>query len=207
MKTPAHFWDKIARKYAAQPIKDPAAYEKKLEITRGYFTPDMQLLEIGCGTGSTAVKHAPHVTHIRAVDISEKMLEVGRERAAEAGIENIEFECSPIEDMDLPETTYDMVLAMSILHLLEDRQTAMRRIYGSLKPGGLFISSTVCVKNGFGILGFLIPVLRLIGLAPFVASFSSDDLEADFRAAGFDIEMNTKPGHKGVAFMVARKPA
>lgn len=206
MGSTAKFWDKIAPKYAAQPIKDEKAYAQKLEITQGYFTPDMNILEIGCGTGSTAIKHAPHVNHIRAVDVSSKMLEVAHDRAAEAGVSNVTFECSTIEDLELAPESYDVALALSILHLLEDRQTAIRRIYEALKPGGRFVTSTVCVKDGFGLLGFLIPVMRLVGLAPFVATFTAKELEADFRTAGFEVEMNTKPGHKGVAFMVLRKP-
>lgn len=206
MGNSAKFWDKIAQKYAAQPIKDEKAYAQKLETTQGYFTPEMNILEIGCGTGSTAIKHAPHVHHIRAVDISAKMLEVAHDRAAEAGISNVTFECSTIEDMELEAESYDMALALSILHLLEDRQTAIRHIYDALKPGGRFVTSTVCVKDGFGLLGFLIPVMRLVGLAPFVASFKAEELENDFRAAGFEVEIHTKPGHKGVAFMVLKKP-
>lgn len=206
MGSSAKFWDKIAPKYAKQPIKDEKAYAEKLEITQGYFTPDMNVLEIGCGTGSTAVKHARHVNHIRAVDVSPKMLEVAHDRAAEAGISNVTFECSTIEDLDLKPESYDMALALSILHLLEDRHTAIGRIYAALKPGGRFVTSTVCVKDGFGLLGMLIPVMQLIGLAPFVAKFTAAELEADFKAAGFEVEMNTRPGHKGVAFMVLKKP-
>ncbi len=44
------FWDKIAESYSKQPIADEAAYEKKLQVTREYFHPDMEVLEIGCGT-------------------------------------------------------------------------------------------------------------------------------------------------------------
>lgn len=206
MGSSAKFWDKIAQKYAAQPIKDEQAYAKKLEITQGYFSPDMSILEIGCGTGSTAIKHAPHVSQIRAVDVSPKMLEVAHDRAAEAGVSNVTFECSTVEDMDLKPESYDMALALSILHLLEDRQTAIQRIFAALKPGGRFVTSTVCVKDGFGLLGMLIPVMQFIGMAPFVAKFTATELEADFIKAGFEVEMNTKPGHKGVAFMVLKKP-
>lgn len=207
MVSSAKFWDKIARKYGAQPIRDEEAYAKKLELTQSYFAPDMELLEIGCGTGSTAIKHAGHVKHIRAVDISSEMIAIGKERAAEANADNITFECSTIEDMALSPDSYDMVLGLSIVHLLEDRHTAIRRIFESLKPGGRFVSSTVCIKDGFGLLGMLIPVMQFFGKAPFVAKFSTAELEADFRAAGFEIEHNSKPGHKAVAFMVVRKPA
>ena len=68
------FWDKVAERYSKKPVADEAAYQTKLRVTREYFRPDMQVLEIGCGTGSTAIAHAPFVEHICATDISPKMM-------------------------------------------------------------------------------------------------------------------------------------
>ena len=67
------FWNKRADKYSKQPVPDEDAYRKKLEKTREYFRPDMDVLEIGCGTGSTAIAHAPYVRHILATDFSSRM--------------------------------------------------------------------------------------------------------------------------------------
>jgi cyclopropane fatty-acyl-phospholipid synthase-like methyltransferase len=44
----------------------------------------MELLEFGCGTGGTAIIHAPHVKHIRAIDISPRMIEIAKSRAEAA---------------------------------------------------------------------------------------------------------------------------
>ena len=75
------FWNKVAERYSKQPIADEAAYQKKLQITREYFQPDMEILEFGCGTGSTAIAHAPYVKHIQAIDISSKMIEIAQGKA------------------------------------------------------------------------------------------------------------------------------
>lgn len=207
MRSKAKFWNKIAKKYAAQPIKDEATYEKKLEITQSYFTPDMHLLEIGCGTGSTAIRHAPLVSHIRAVDVSEKMLSIGHDRAAKAKVSNITFECNTVDATEMKHETYDMVLALSLLHLLENRQETISRVYNTLKPGGLFVTSTACLMDGFGWLRFMIPVMQFFGRAPYVAFFSASDLETEFRGAGFEVEHNWQPGPQKGVFMVLRKPA
>jgi len=61
MDQSAKFWDKIAERYSKRPIADEAAYEKKLQVTREYFRPDMEVLEFACGTGSTAIEVAPLV--------------------------------------------------------------------------------------------------------------------------------------------------
>ena len=67
MDRSAKFWDRIAKRYAKRPVADDAAYQKKLEITQSYFQPHMEVLEIGCGTGSTAITHAPNVKRIAAI--------------------------------------------------------------------------------------------------------------------------------------------
>jgi SAM-dependent methyltransferase len=68
------FWDKRADKYSQRPIADETTYQKKLEITRKYFREDMEVLEIGCGTGSTAIAHAPYVKHSLDVVMAHNLL-------------------------------------------------------------------------------------------------------------------------------------
>ena len=68
----AKFWDRIAERYARTPVADETSYKKKLQITQDYLRPGMEVLEFGCGTGSTALIHAPYVKHIHAIDISSK---------------------------------------------------------------------------------------------------------------------------------------
>mgnify|MGYP001231838851 CR=1 FL=1 len=48
------FWDKSAEKYAAQKVADEETYRIKLERTGALFTPEMTVMEFGCGTGTTA---------------------------------------------------------------------------------------------------------------------------------------------------------
>ena len=51
MTDAATFWDKIAPKYAKDPINDVASYEYTLGRTLSYLTEDDSVLELGCGTG------------------------------------------------------------------------------------------------------------------------------------------------------------
>ena len=91
MNRESEFWNKRADNYAKRPVSDEATYEKKLDITREYFRPDMEVLELGCGTGSTALAHAPYVKHILATDLSTRMIEIARDKAKAAGIDNVTF--------------------------------------------------------------------------------------------------------------------
>lgn len=201
------FWDRIADKYARDPIADEASYQHKLEMTRGYFQPEMRVLEFGCGTGSTALLHAPFVSHIQAIDISARMIEIAREKAQAEGIENVTFEQSGIEGLSAPEESFDMILGLSVLHLVDDRQGVLARVHRLLKPGGWFISSTVCLADRMGYLRFILPVAQLVGAAPRVAFFRLDELKQNIVDADFSIDHFWQPAPDKAAFIVAQKPA
>ena len=55
------FWDSKAEAYAKSQISDEETYQRKLTETQALLTPEMRVLEFGCGTGTSAVHHAPHV--------------------------------------------------------------------------------------------------------------------------------------------------
>lgn len=200
------FWDKAAAKYALSPISDEAAYQTKLSITRDFMNADMNVLEFGCGTGSTALLHAPYVKTIDATDLSGNMIAIAQEKADAAGITNVSFSKSSIEDFDAPDASFDMVMGMSVLHLLADRRSAISKVFEFLKPGGTFVSSTVCLAEGYSIFKVLGPIGKALGLLPILRVFSSDELVADLKAAGFQIERKWQPGKRKAVFIVARKP-
>ncbi|MEM6501030.1 MAG: class I SAM-dependent methyltransferase [Cyanobacteria bacterium P01_C01_bin.89] len=205
----AGFWDKIAEKYSKQAIADEASYERKLAVTREYLNPEMELLEIGCGTGSTALLHAPYVKHIRAIDFSEKMIEIAQGKAAAQNIENVTFEQSTIDDLNAPDQSLDMVLGLSILHLLKDKEAAIAKVYKMLKPGGLFVSSTACLGDGsplFKVVAFLGSIVRPLGLFPLLKVFTVDNLVGSLTQAGFTIDYQWQPSKEKAVFIVAKKP-
>jgi len=164
-------------------------------------------LEIGCGTGSTAIIHAPFVKHIRATDVSLKMIEIAQSKAAKDGIENITFEVAPCDEINVPDQSLDIVLGMSILHLLENRDEIIAKVYRMLKPGGAFVSSTVCLTGIMKLLKPVIPVGAFFGKMPqCVKFFSRRELEQALIDAGFVIEYQWQPDKNKALFIVAKKP-
>lgn len=204
--TDADFWNGIAAKYAARPVDNPDAYEKKLEMTRAYMPEGATVLEYGCGTGTTALWHAPRAGHIRAIDVADAMIAIARDKAAAAGVTNVTFETAGIEDLDAPDASFDMVMAHSILHLLPDRDAAIARSFRLLKPGGYFVSSTACLDDGLWFVRPVIWAMRKVGKAPRVWFFTSDNLRKALRAADFEIVEDWSPSKRSAAFIVARKP-
>ncbi len=199
------FWDKNAKRYSKRPIANEAAYQKKLHITQEYLRPDMSVLELGCGTGSTAIVHAPFVKHIRAVDISPRMLEIARANAEAQRIRNITFDCTTIDKLEVPDQSVDAVLALSVLHLLADWQAVIGRVHRMLKAGGVFVTSTACIGDSMKFFKLAAPVGQFFGVMPLVKVFTTRELTIGFSDAGFKIERQWQPGRNKAVFIVARK--
>lgn len=203
--TSAEFWDRVAPAYSRRPIADTGSYVRKLETTQALLQSNMELLEFGCGTGSTALEHAPHVAHIVATDVSAAMIDIGREKAERTGIDNVSFRRAGIEDFEAPDGTYDVVLALNLLHLLPERTAALEKIHRLLKPGGLFISSTVCLADRMWFLRPVIPLLQWIGRAPYVSFVSANSVMSEVTTAGFEEREHWTHGRTNSLFLVAQK--
>ncbi len=206
MKKHDRFWNRIAEGYAAKPVADEVSYKKKLAMTQEYFTPDSQVLEFGCGTGTTTLIHAPHVKHILATDLSSEMVRIARNKANAENVRNVRFECTSIEDLQLEDESLDIVMAHSILHLLEDKDAAIEKAYRALKPGGYFVSSTVCITGFMKIIKYVAPIGFLFGLLPLVKCFTKEALLASFRDARFNIVSEWHPAKHSI-FVIAQKQA
>ena len=205
----AKVWDRFAEGYSKQPIGDEEAYQKKLQITQQLFRPNMNVLEFGCGTGGTSILHAPYVHRILATDISSKMIDIAKQKAQEANVQNVEFRQASIDELKLPDQSQDVVLGMSILHLLDNKDDAIAKTYKWLKPGGRFVTSTVCIGDmGFATKMFMttvLPIGRFIGYLPTVNAMTKSELRNSMTRNGFKIEQEWQPKEGAAVFMVAKK--
>ena len=205
MNQSAKFWDRNAVRYSKRKVSDEAAYQKKLQVTRGYFRPDMEVLEFGCGTGSTAIAHAPYVKHIRAIDISSKMIEIAQGKADAANVRNVTFEQSTLEEISISDESLDAVLGLSILHLLEDKEAVIGKVHRMLKPGGIFVSSTICLGGRMKFLKVIVPIGKFFGLMPSVKFLTAQELQDSLTDAGFEIDHQWQSGKAMAVFIVAKK--
>ena len=203
MANQSRFWDRIAAKYAARPVADAATYARKLEIQRGLLGPEMDVLEIGCGTGSTALELAPSVRSYLATDISEAMIGIARDKPGAPA--QLRFERAALDELSFRNNSFDAVLAHSLLHLVEDRDAALARIRDLLKPGGLLIASTACIADFMPWMRYLLPLGRATGLLPLVRVFSAAELAASLEGAGFAIRQRWQPQRKAALFTVAER--
>jgi cyclopropane fatty-acyl-phospholipid synthase-like methyltransferase len=177
------FWDRVADRYAARQFKDPAAYEAMLADAASRLRSTDRVLEIGCGTGSTAIRLAPHVAEWMATDFSAEMLRIARAKPAPEKLRFVLTEAESAFDGG----PFDAIAAFQVLHLVDDLPGMLSRIHAHLKPGGLLIAKTWCFADmGFGLRSLFV-ALRSVGLFPPVNALTKIALRRAIGDAGFDI--------------------
>ena len=206
MTTESEFWDKVSAKYSSKPVPSEERYQKKLAISRKYLSSDSTILEFGCGTGTTALNHSEDVKHITAYDFSPAMIDIAKQKcAANEKFNNVEFKVAPVEEINFGHEQYDAIMGHSILHLTFDNETTLKRIYYGLKPGGVFISGTGCIKDMNPLLRWVLPLITMIGMAPKINAFTAEELVTLHIASGFEI-VERWDYTKGEIYLVAKKP-
>lgn len=205
----AGFWNRAARKYAADAIADMPGYERTLERTRALISDMDAAYEFGCGTGTSALKLAGSVTRLTATDISPAMIGIAREKATAESCASVAFEVGTPEAAPYPDASFDAALGFNILHLMRDRAVVFAGVRRLLKPGGLLITKTPCLGEMNPLLRLAVPVAKLFGKAPYVAFFKADQLEREMAAAGFEIvgreRHGSVPRKDSRIFLVARR--
>lgn len=221
----ARFWDKAARKYAASSIADMPGYEHTLQRVRERLQPTDRVLELGCGTATTALRLAPATAHYTAADLSQAMVDIARQKLVGAPPDVHRMLRLVVADADAQlsapatpsasesETGWDVVLAFNLLHLVPDLDHTLAQVVRHLRPGGLFISKTACIAHMNPLVPHVaLPLMRLLRLAPPVQVLTEDQLLTAIKRSGLTIdsvEHHAKPGRgrDWRPFVVARKPA
>jgi malonyl-CoA O-methyltransferase len=131
------------------------------------------ILEIGCGTGvytcflNMRFKHS----NIKALDISEKMVEIAREKIR---TKNVVFEIGDAEKIPVAEE-YDLITSNSTFHWFESIENALLKYSGILNKGGWFVFSVF----GPSTFAELAASLRKIVKEKDISVASSDFLEKE----------------------------
>jgi len=207
----ARFWNRVARKYAADPIADVAGYEATLKRVQALLSPEHSVLEIGCGTGTTALRLAPSTRRMLATDVSAEMIAIAREKLASQTQtqSQLRFGVADAEATAPGGACHDAVLAFNVLHIVSDLDAALQAILSTLKPGGLFVSKTPCLAEMNPLIPRLVvPLMRALGKAPDVLVFDAVQLSSAFERHGFAIEAVERHGTKRKdirVFIVARR--
>ncbi len=205
MKKPEKFWNRMAKSYDREEEKDKPSYIEIIKRTRKHLKPTDILLDFGCGTGNASNDLSSNVMSIHGIDISENMINISKEKAIKQQNKNIEYSTTDIFDNSIQPNTYDVVIALYILHLVEDPSQVLNRINELLKPGGVFISVTPCMKERKAI-NLLLKTIGVTGLVPKITSLNNSELLDLISNSNFKIDEVTPLDKKSLEyFAVAYK--
>lgn len=185
MPDPATFWNRKARRYAAMPMRAPEAWEATVDRVLAHLGPEARVLEVGCGTGTTALRLAPRVQHVTATDIAAEMIAIAEEKRQAAGVENVAFRMA--EAGADPGGAFDAVIAFNLLHLVEDLPATLGALRAQVKPGGLLAAKSFCVSEARWFVPPLVRVLGIAGVLPRMRALRAADFDAAIGTAGFDV--------------------
>jgi putative AdoMet-dependent methyltransferase len=133
------------------------AYDSKMRKFRNYeeeakgiatilnINKQMTVLDIGAGTGALTIELAKHCQEITAIDISNPMLQILKQKATESNLTNIRTVNAGFLTFDNNGKQFDRIISSAVLHHLPDfwKVIALRRVHSMLKDDGLFLLSDV----------------------------------------------------------------
>ncbi|WP_234408957.1 arsenite methyltransferase [Marinilabilia salmonicolor] len=108
------------------------------------------VLDLGSGAGNdcfVARTQAGDNGKVTGLDFTDEMIHKANENLKKTGFRNIEFVKGDIEEMPLPDASFDVVISNCVLNLVPDKQKAFSEIFRVLKPMGHFSISDVVIKG------------------------------------------------------------
>ncbi|NHN40314.1 methyltransferase domain-containing protein [Halorubellus sp. JP-L1] len=105
-----------------------------VEAARAVVDEDATVLDLGCGTGAIALSLAEDAGRVIGRDISAGMLEEAREKAADAGLENVSFDEGRFREPNVDEDVDVVVSNFAMHHLADDEKRDALRAVAALDP-------------------------------------------------------------------------
>lgn len=129
-------WEKGDFTQIAESMRESGeALVKTLEITDG-----MQVLDLGCGDGTTAVPAAQRGADVLGVDIAANLVESGNARARELGLTNLTFQEGDATDLsELEDERFDLVISMFGAMFAPKPFDVAKEMVRVTKPGGRIV--------------------------------------------------------------------
>lgn len=128
--------------------------KKAIDYLKPFFKQDegMQILDIATGTGDFAILANKELkpSHIVGCDISEGMMQIGREKVAKLGLqEKIEFKNEDCVAMSFSDNTFDAVISAFALRNFQNLDVCLKEMHRVLAPDGHLSIVDLCTPVSF----------------------------------------------------------
>jgi ubiquinone/menaquinone biosynthesis C-methylase UbiE len=97
------------------------------------------VLDVGCGTGASAIPAARTVGptgRVVGIDLAERLLDRARNKAGQESLWNIEFRQGDMEDLGYPDGSFDAVVSVFTVFFVTDMTKQVAELWRMVKPGG-----------------------------------------------------------------------
>ena len=138
----AQTWDDEPRR-VLMAQKVAAAIKKEIPITNR-----MKALEFGCGTGLVTMELVPFLKSITAVDTSEQMLDILKQKIQKSRTKNISPLLTDVLKDGLPNCSYDLIYCSMTLHHIRETDSLIKLFSERLKAGGTLAIADLEKEDG-----------------------------------------------------------
>lgn len=176
-KTMSRFND-IAKNWDAHPRRLLQAEKifNEIEI-KVYLNNNMHVLDIGTGTGLLLMHFITKVKKITGIDNSKGMLDMLKQKAQKADVDNIEYLFFDADKDNLPDNMFDLAVSSMTFHHIEKIEHFLKEIHKSLKTGGKICIGDLETEDGSFHSNPDISIKHL--------GFNKDEFSRMMRSAGF----------------------
>jgi len=126
---PLGFWDLIGKR----------------TITNLKLQDGAKVLDVGCGTGASALPAAQAVGKngfVVGVDLASRLLEQARTKALAAGLDNVEFRQADMTALEYSDGNFDAVVSVFSIFFVPDMESLVRELWRMVRPGGKLAVTT-----------------------------------------------------------------
>ncbi|HKF73925.1 MAG TPA: methyltransferase domain-containing protein [Stellaceae bacterium] len=109
------------------------------------LAPDATVLDVGCGTGASALPAAEQVGargRVIGVDLADRLLAIARQKAERLDLANVEFRTGDMERLGYPDGRFDAVVSVFSIFFVEDMVKQLRELWRMVRPGGQLAITT-----------------------------------------------------------------
>jgi ubiquinone/menaquinone biosynthesis C-methylase UbiE/biotin operon repressor len=139
------YFDRVAAAFGEQIL--PGRTWEGLARALLQLAPRGRYVDLGVGDGLLTLMLSEVATQVTAVDISARMLDQLRQRASQQGVTNLETVEGDIQDLPLPDATFDVAVMSQALHHAQEPEAALAEAKRVLVTGGRLLVIDLLAHN------------------------------------------------------------
>ncbi len=136
------YWNNDAADYDNRAKKSHKAYQNIINLIKKEVTNEMNILDIGTGTGEIPINIFSNVKSIEAIDYSPEMIQIAKNKSEKRGIKNITFLVQDSNNLNYKDNSFDAIIIINLLHITPKPGNVINEAKRLIKKDGKIIIAT-----------------------------------------------------------------